>query len=398
MADLKADPCDEVEARVARTQERMREEGLAALLVFGDNKLYGSLRYLSGYFPDRAGWVSLGPREVYVFEGAMLVLPRSGEPVLLVDPGLTLSQVPCTRRVSVGSLASSGEEGLTTANVLDALGPLGADDRVGIEMWERFPAALYVDLVKALPGPAYEPCTIVEELRLVKSPVEVEIMRSAAHAGDRGHEAVLEALRSGIGHSELELARLAEFTLRSANPIYEDGCSNSPSMIATGTRFAGELLHSPQPDKVVRPGDIVHWDICSRHLGYSIDTSRTRILGEPTPEQERAYDASIAMFDEVVKAAVPGRPAGDLVKLAAEVASDHGAEMWGSFLGHGAGIDVHERPDMGVEATPLAANMTLAIEPRVQIGDYLIGHEDIVLVTPAGGESLNQFPKGPFQA
>jgi Xaa-Pro aminopeptidase len=281
--------------------------------------------------------------------------------------------------------------------VLDVLGPLGAGERVGIEMWERFPAALYLDVVAGLPGPAFEPSTIVEELRLVKSPGEVEIMRSAARAGDRAHEVVVEALRSGEEHSEVDLVRLAEYTMRRANPIYEDGCANSPSMMATGTRFAGELLHAPQADKLVRRGDIVHWDICSRHLGYSIDTSRTRILGDPTPAQAHAFDASIAMFDAVVAAAVPGRAAGDLVALAAEVAHEHGVEMWGSFLGHGAGIDVHERPDMGVEATPLAENMTLAIEPRVQVDDYLIGHEDIVLVTPAGGESLNRFPKDPFQ-
>ena len=72
-------------------------------------------------------------------------------------------------------------------------------------------------------------------------------------------------------------------------------------------------------------------------------------------------------------------------------------KLWGRFLGHGVGIDVHERPDMGIEELPLAENMTLAIEPRIQIGDYLVGHEDVVLVTPDGGESLNQFPKQPLE-
>ena len=46
---------------------------------------------------------------------------------------------------------------------------------------------------------------------------------------------------------------------------------------------------------------------------------------------------------------------------------------------------------------PLAENMTLAIEPRIEVGDYLVGHEDVVLVTPDGGESLNQFPKQPLE-
>jgi hypothetical protein len=124
----------------------MEERGYAALLVFGNNKLYGSLRYLSGYFTDRAGWISLGPDDVYLFEGAVLVVPLEDEPVLLVDPGLTLCQVPCTKEVSVGSLTSSADVGLTPSNLARTLSRFVTGGEVGIETWERFPAPLYLGL------------------------------------------------------------------------------------------------------------------------------------------------------------------------------------------------------------------------------------------------------------
>ena len=104
------------------------------------------------------------------------------------------------------------------------------------------------------------------------------------------------------------------------------------------------------------------------------------------------------IFDGVVAGAKPGVLASELVQLAVDLAKERGFELWARFLGHGVGIDVHERPDMGVEATALEAGMTLAIEPRIEVDGYLIGHEDVVLVTPEGGESLNRFPKEPFQA
>ena len=132
--------------------------------------------------------------------------------------------------------------------------------------------------------------------------------------------------------------------------------------------------------------------------GYAIDTSRTKALGRSTDAQRRAYQTVLTIFDEVLKAARPGVPAVDLVTLAVDVAREHGYDFWGPFLGHGAGLDLHERPDLVREATPLAANMVLAVEPRLALGDhYLLGVEDMVVVTESGGVSLNGFEKEPFE-
>jgi len=76
------------------------------------------------------------------------------------------------------------------------------------------------------------------------------------------------------------------------------------------------------------------------------------------------------------------------------VAQKGGCTLWNSFMGHGLGWDIHERPDMGIEELPLAENMILAIEPRLAIDNrFLVGNEDMVQVTPAGGVSLTTFDR-----
>jgi Xaa-Pro aminopeptidase len=104
------------------------------------------------------------------------------------------------------------------------------------------------------------------------------------------------------------------------------------------------------------------------------------------------------MHEAVLDAAKPGVKARELVVLADNVARETGFVLWDAFLGHGLGLDTHERPDLVVEETKLAANMVLAIEPRVSLNDvYLFGIEDMVLVTEDGGVPLTQFPKRPLE-
>lgn len=390
--------CQEIERRIEKTTRVMEERGYDALIVYGGNKVYGSLRYLTDYFPDRAGWVSLSPTETYLFEGAALVIPIGAEPILLLDPGLMSGKEICTNNVVVGGLSPKKGDGLSGKNIAEILKEHKARGKVGIESWDRFPAPIYIDLKELLPEIEFERSTIVEELRLIKSPLEVEVFRKAALIGDVGHEAVVESLRDGIGKTELEVVRAAEHAMRSADPIYEDSCSCSPSLICSGFPIAGCLIHLADSTKRIQRGDVVHWDICMRYEGYPIDTSRTRVVGKPTDLQKHAYETTLRMHQAVIEAAKPGVKARELVEIADEVARDAGYELWDRFLGHGLGLDVHERPDMGVEETRLAANMVLAIEPRIAIqAMYLLGNEDMVLITDAGGKPLTKFDKTPLE-
>lgn len=398
MAIPRSTLCNEIERRVELTKELMANRGYDALIVYGDNKVYGSLRYLTDYFPDRAGWISFGPQETQIVEGAAVVIPLKDDPVLMVDPGLMPTREVCIKNILTGGFSAKKGDGLSAKNVADIISGSKTFGKVGIETWDKFPMPLFVELKELLANMAFERSTIIEELRLIKSPFEVEMMRQAALVGDLGHQTVIENLQLGAGKTELEIIRAAEQAMRNADPIYEDSCSSSPSLICSGFRIAGALLHLPDHTKRIERGNVVHWDICLRYEGFPIDTSRTRVIGKPTDLQKRAYETVLRMHEAVLEAAKPGIKATRLVELADEIAREAGFELWDRFLGHGLGLDLHERPDMGIEELELAANMVLAIEPRIAIqGIYLLGNEDMVLVTENGGQPLTQFPKTPLE-
>jgi Xaa-Pro aminopeptidase len=389
----------EIDQRIERTKEEMAKRGYDALIVYGNNKVYGSLRYLTDYFPDRCGWISLSGTETYLFDGAALLLPQKGEPVLLLDTGMVLGKEVHTHKVISGDFGAGKDSGLSGKMVGKSVPERSTVKTVGIETWDRFPAPLFLDLKREFPEAEFVRSTIVEELRMVKSTLELEIFKKAAKIGDIGHQVFAENLRNGgVGKTELELIRQTEYAMRSMDPIYEDAVENSPSLICSGFPIGGGLLHQPSHSKMIQPGDVVHWDICTRYNGYSIDTSRTKVMGKPTPEQEHAYDTSILMLEKVLKIAKPELPAVELVNAASKVALSRGYALMDNFVGHGIGIDPHERPDLVREATPLQENMVLAIEPRVVLdGIYVLGIEEMVWVTADGGKSLTQFERTPLE-
>jgi Xaa-Pro aminopeptidase len=394
-----ADPVPrEVARRVADVQSRLREDGLDALIVYGNTKASGGLRYLTNYYVDRTGWVSLGPSrdDIFIFDGAGVVVPAQGDPVLLVEPGMFVDVEPVTEDWRAGGLTPHGADGLTSEGVAAVLREMSATSHVGIENWDRLPAPLYLGLTEVLPSTDFSSSTVVEEVRLIKSAYEIEMFRMCGEVADAGHASFVEALRDGR-KSELELVRAADGAMRAMNPTYEDAVPASPSKICSGTNILGNMLHAPLPDKLVQAGDIVNWDVCARYMGYCIDTSRTRCVGEPTQKQAEAYDVVLEMSRAVRDAARPGAVTTDLVQLAKDIARDGGYQLWENFLGHGIGLDTHERPDMGVEKMTLRENMVITVEPRIVVDDgYLLGNEDMVLVTPDGGRPFGSYPREPL--
>ncbi len=390
----------EIDRRLAKTRQMMAEREYDALIVYGNNKLSGSLRYLTDYFPDRAGWISLTRTETAIVDGGAVFITQKDEPALLVDPGLMPTREVCVSRIVAGEGFSAKKgDGLSVENLEMLILDAGNVRRVGIETFDKFPAPLYAGMRETFPNLEIVRSTIVEELRMVKSDFDLEMMRKAGQVADLGHETVVAILSTeGVGTTELELIRAAEHAMRSADPIYEDSCSSSPSLICSGYPVAGALLHMPSPAKAIERGNVVHWDICMRFEGYPVDSSRTRAMGQVTDTHRRAYEAILEIQRTVIEKAKPGILASGLVDMAEAMARDAGFDLWDRFLGHGLGWDIHERPDMGIEELPLEENMVLAVEPRIAVDNtYLFGNEDMVHVTKEGGVSFTSFPKEPLE-
>ncbi|EYB67712.1 peptidase M24 [Deinococcus phoenicis] len=228
---------------------------------------------------------------------------------------------------------------------------------------------------------------LVEGVRLVKSPQEVQAIREAQALADRVFAEVRPMIRAGA--RELDVALALETGLRRAGA--EVGFD---VIVASGPR--GAMPHGVASERVIEDGELVTVDFGARLRGYHSDMTRTVAVGTPSEELRRVYNAVLEAEEAAVAAIRPGVKAGELDELARGILERHGlAEAFAHSLGHGVGLNIHEGPGLrkGSEDV-LAPGMVVTVEP----GAYLPGVggvriEDLVLVTDTGYEVLSHSPK-----
>ncbi|MDL2344698.1 Xaa-Pro peptidase family protein [Deinococcus sp. MIMF12] len=228
---------------------------------------------------------------------------------------------------------------------------------------------------------------LVERLRLLKTPEEVEAIREAQALADRVFAGVRPMIRAGV--RELDVALELETGLRRAGA--EVGFN---VIVASGPR--GAMPHGVASERVIEEGDLVTVDFGARVRGYHSDMTRTVAVGRPSDEMRRVYGAVLEAEEAAVAAVKPGVRAADLDALARGILERHGlAEAFAHSLGHGVGLNIHEGPGLRAASEDvLAPGMVITVEP----GAYLPGVggvriEDLVLVTQDGYEVLSHTPR-----
>jgi Xaa-Pro aminopeptidase len=129
--------------------------------------------------------------------------------------------------------------------------------------------------------------------------------------------------------------------------------------------------------------------------GYCSDFGRTIYCGEPPDDYTEAYAVMLAAQEAGRAAAAAGTPAREVNAACRKPIEDAGlGEHFRHRMGHGIGMDVHERPFISTEdETPLQPGMTFTDEPSIIIpGRYSLRIEDIVVCEESGGRTLNAYP------
>lgn len=229
---------------------------------------------------------------------------------------------------------------------------------------------------------------LVEGLREVKAPEEVDRIREAAKLADAAFaELVAEGL---VGRSERALAfALGEkmFRLGAARPSFD-------TIVAAGSH--GALPHATPRDVEVGPGELVVIDWGAELDGYCSDCTRTVATGEPEAEAREIYalvlEAQLAGL-EAVRAGADGQ-AVDAAAREIIAAAGHG-EHFGHGLGHGVGLEIHEAPRLSQRSdSVLEAGSVVTVEPGVYLPERLgVRIEDLVVVTDGGCEILTSVSK-----
>ena len=239
---------------------------------------------------------------------------------------------------------------------------------------------------RALPGSVLELASpVIDRLRMVKTPAEVEELALAGAAIDRVHARMGEFLR--VGRTEAAVGAAVGAAILAEGHVAVDF-----TIIGSGPN--GASPHHELSDRVVQAGDVVVVDIGGQTAsGYRSDCTRTYVVGGAAGPEVAEWYAVLKAAQEAATAAVrPGVTCEQIDAAARQVITDAG---WGEHFihrtGHGIGLDTHEAPYVVAgNDLPLEPGMAFSVEP----GIYLPGQcgariEDIVVCTDDGVRTLN---------
>ena len=231
------------------------------------------------------------------------------------------------------------------------------------------------------PQTIIDPATIVHEMRVLKSPEELEIMQQAADIAAEAHREAMKAVRPGM--KEYQIEALIEQVFRrhgAAAPAYT-------SIVGAGPNAT--VLHYINNDGELRDGDLLLVDAGAEYKGYASDITRTfPISGRYSPAQREIYDLVLKAQMACVEMVRPGVTHDQLKQHSIEVLTEGMVELgllkgkpeelikekkhekfYMHGLGHMIGIDVHDvgRYYFGQESRALEPGVVMTVEPGLYI-------------------------------
>ncbi|MBE3580519.1 MAG: aminopeptidase P family protein [Thermoanaerobacteraceae bacterium] len=372
--------------RLERTKQKLKEYGLGAVLCFD----FDNIRYITGTHVGE--WCRNKMNR-------FTILPDGGDPILY-DPAapakrLVAPWIADRVRPAVGSMRGSippeaGNVEEVAREIVQVLVEYGVDKRpLGVDLMD-------VPLIRALESEGIE---VVDgqqamlDARIIKTKDEIELLKTAAAMADAAYAEIVRHLRPGI--RENELVAVANKVLYSLGSDLVE-CIN----VVSGPRS------QPHPhvfsDRIVRPGELVFFDIMHSYNGYRTCYYRTFVCGKPTKAQEEAYTRAYEWLYNSIKAVKPGATTADIAKnwpTAQEIGLKDEKEAFLLQFGHGIGLSIWEKPVVSRlfsldHPFTLQEGMVFALETYCPSADGKGGAriEEEVVVTGTGCEVITKYP------
>ncbi len=203
---------------------------------------------------------------------------------------------------------------------------------------------------------------LVESLRAVKEPWEIELITEAAAISD----AVLDAATIQAGMTEQEVAWELEKSL------HDKGSQPLPFDIIVASGPNAALPHARPSQRKIQDGEPVVIDIGARVQGYGSDLSRTICLGKAGDTFKRVYDTVLGAQLTAIAGITAGITAGQADALARAPIEQAGyGDGFGHGLGHGLGLESHEQPFLSPGSQDsLVDGMVFTIEPGIYLSGW----------------------------
>jgi Xaa-Pro aminopeptidase len=233
---------------------------------------------------------------------------------------------------------------------------------------------------------------LIGQLRMIKSPAEIELIARATEITVAAHLAAWKAIRPGIFEYQIAAAM--------TNTYFSRGCERSAYSPIVGSGPNSVVLHYMKNHRQADAGEVIVMDVGAECSDYATDVTRTvPASGEFTPRQREIYEIVLGAQKAAIAAVKPGvRLRGEgrsLQQIAMDYINSHGKDLRGERLGkyfnhglgHHVGLEVHDPTDN----SPLKAGMVITIEPGIYIPEENLGIriEDTLVVTANGARVLS---------
>lgn len=362
----------EREARIAKAQRLMREQGLSAVLL----EPGASLVYFTGLQWWRSERLTAA------------VIPAEGE-ILVVTPFFEEPSVRETLGVPAQVRTWQEHEdplGLVAGWLRERKLARGA---IGIEETVRYFAV--EGLQRSLPGVAVRSASgVVRACRMIKSPAEIALMQHASDITVAAYRHTVPRIERDMSPADIGAIMNGATRALGGQPEF--------ALILLGE--ASAYPHGSGKPQAVRDGEVVLMDCGCTFQGYQSDISRTLVFGEPSRRQRTVWEHMHRGQQIAFEAAQLGTPAGrvdDAVRAyyaTLGYGPDYRLPGTSHRTGHGIGLDGHEPINfVRGEQTPLAAGMCLSNEPGIYIpGEFGVRIEDCLHMTEQGPKWFSQPP------
>jgi len=275
--------------------------------------------------------------------------------------------------------------------------------RIALEPWGYSPHGKVMEALGAAlregGADVQDESLLIERIRLVKSPLEISVIREAAAMADRAMAAARDAIAPGVMETEIE-AVIMHSMMREGG-----GYPGIRTMIGSGPRAGTH--HSPPSHRKIKQGDLVFVDFCSSLYRYHVNLNRTFSLGEPNQRWKDLMWKSAGCVEAIIAGIRPGDPWSKVAKIGDHYLEEKGLKKYVWWAGgYALGIAVppdwvgsfFAEPREDVADQPLQPGMVFNYENQFDVWEDWPGgsgaaYIETLLVTNSGLEILSALPR-----
>lgn len=373
-------PDNEFAQRIKRIQEKLAENNYDAYLVHCNEADQANVRYLSDHWP--------------IFETAGVIVPREGEPILLIGPEAEPFAVDRSRIKKIRKMVEYRESAepdypdipvSTFTEIFSEVSGRKGIKKLALGDYSILPMPVYSGVKDALGdnGEIIRAEWIISDMRTVKSENEIAMIKEAHRISELALEDLLNTMKPGMTEKQA-LGIVYE-------SLYRNGaeCEGFPNYVFGGKKTSNAIARATYD--TIKKGELIQLCMGARYGGYSSSVGRPVIFGKMPSEMKKHVQFGLDVHKKTYEWVKEGIAAKDVAEKYIEYFKEHG---YGDYYlygpCHGTGIIEVEKPWLETSSEYLLQrNMTFMADTFFTCEDYGFRWEDGFKVTQDGCEPFS---------